>query len=132
MPLNPIDSLGFIPPLGTNAFDDRNNTEWVHEQLWFDDASRNPNLRTNIGFFGDNGMLNEPGRVRTYIGHTRGEYTFRGPIYNDDIMRRALQNIESIWDRSNYNVATQNCQDFSDALRREYFRLGGTVISPTP
>ncbi len=135
----PLDKLGFIPPYGVNdpdgvnVFDDQHNTEWVHEQLWFDDAARNPNLRTNIGFFGDNGMWNKPGRVREDTGHTRGDYTFRGPIYDDDIMRRALRNLEGRWDRSNYNVATENnCQDFSDALRQEYFRLGGTVTLPTP
>ncbi|MFH2059322.1 MAG: hypothetical protein ABIJ59_10530 [Pseudomonadota bacterium] len=90
-------------------------------------------MRTNIGFFGDNGMLNEPGIVREDTGHTRNDYTFRGPIYDDDIIRKALKNLESRWDGSNYNVATDNnCQDFSDALRQEYFRLGGTVILPSP
>jgi len=122
-----LDSLGFIPPLGVNPYDNNNNTEWVHEQLWFDDAATNPNLRTNIGFFGDNGMFNEPGRVRSDIGHNRGEYTFPGPIYDDAIMRQALKNLEKLWDKGNYNVANNNCQNFSDALRQEYFRLGGTA-----
>lgn len=129
----PLDSLGFIPPGGVNAFDDQHNTEWVHEQLWFDDTAENPNLRTNVGFFGDNGMWNEPGKVREDTGHTRGDYTFRGPTYDDEIMRRALGNIEGLWDGSNYNVATENnCQDFSDALRHEYLRLGGIVTWPVP
>ena len=47
----PLEGIGFIPPYGTNSFDNQNNTEWVHEQLWFDDYSKNPNSRTNVGFF---------------------------------------------------------------------------------
>lgn len=31
---------------------------------------------------------------------------------------------------SNYNILFRNCLDFADALKREYFRLGGTVDCP--
>ena len=79
----------------------------------------------NIGFFGDNGNFNKPGVVRPDSGHARGDYIFRGSIYDDAIMRQALQNIEQYWDNSTYNVSGKNCQGFSDALRSEYFRIGG-------
>jgi hypothetical protein len=89
-------------------------------------------LSTNIGFFGDNGMWNKPGSVMEDEGHNRYEYNMRGPIYDDSIMREALKNIRPLWDGGNYNVGTNNCQDFNDALRQEYFRLGGSVTSPVP
>jgi RHS repeat-associated protein len=127
-----LDAIGgFIPPYGTGAYDDEHNTEWVHEQLYFDDVAKNPNLRTNIGFFGDNGFWNKPGTVRPdKDNHNRKEYTFRCQIYDDEIMRKALANVESRWNGSSYNIAFRNCQDFNDALRKEYFRLGGKVTCP--
>lgn len=119
----PLEDLGFIPPLGTNPIDDYFNTEWIHEQLWFDD-NRAP---TNVGFFGDQGLFNRPGAVRedNQSGYNRDDYTFRGPIYDDCIMRRAVENIGGNWNGSNCHVVTRNCQDFNDALRQEYARLGG-------
>ena len=70
--------------------------------------------------------------MREDIGHSRGEYVFRDPIYDDEVLRKALKNIEGLWNGENYNVATDNCQDFSDAIRQEYFNLGGTVTWPLP
>ena len=73
-----------------------------------------------------------PDSAREFTGHSRNKFNMRRPIYNNSIKRKALENIRSNWDGSNYNVGTNNCQDFSDALRQEYFRLGGTVTYPFP
>lgn len=121
-----LDALGFIPYMGTNPGDDERNMEWVHETVWFDDAAQNPNLPASAGFFGDKGMWNEPGTVRSDAGHQRSEYAMEPGIYDDALMRKALANLTR-WNSSRYNVADRNCQDFADALKAEYFSLGGKV-----
>jgi hypothetical protein len=62
--------------------------------------------------------------------HNRNEYIFRGPTYDNEIMRKAAINLQSSW-LLIYDVRFRNCQHFDDALRAEYFRLGG-IAYPAP
>jgi RHS repeat-associated protein len=135
-PLMYVDSLGlarfgFRPLGGDEAYYDSNNTpdgssnhHRAHEQLWFDD---NPN--ENAGFFAGDGDGNGPaicgedGDVRSDGGFNRNDYDFFGPVYDDDIMRQALDNTRNDWNNTTYCVAGRNCQHFSDTLRQEYDRL---------
>jgi hypothetical protein len=76
-------------------------------------------------------MFNVTGTVRAdEEKYKKSDFIFRGPIYDDEIMRKALSNIRGLWNARKYHVANNNCQDFADALRREYSRLGGVVILP--
>ncbi|UAW96913.1 hypothetical protein KEM63_08640 [Halopseudomonas nanhaiensis] len=131
--------LTFLDPLGLARFgfrplegqeqlydapDGSSNHHFAHEQLWFDDI---PN--ENVGFFSGDGegfgpvVCGEFGNVRSDEGHTRDEYDFIGPTYDDDIMRQALNNIRDDWNGSTYCLAGRNCQHFSEALRVEYDRI---------
>lgn len=108
--------------------DGSSNHHTAHEQLWFDD---NPN--ENVGFFAGNGdgfgpsVCGESGNVRSDNGHTRSEYDFFGPGYDDAITREALSNIIGGWDNTPYCLAGRNCQHFADDLRREYDRLSNNI-----
>ena len=130
-PINYYDPFGLAQfgfrPLGDGnevidpVPDGTSNHHRAHEQLWFDDK---PN--DNIGFFAGDGeqagpsICGEEGDVRSDAGHTREQYELFGPIYNDEIMREALNNVRQDWDDGVYCVVGQNCQHFSDALREEY------------
>jgi uncharacterized protein RhaS with RHS repeats len=128
----PLGFLTIIPPTALlNESDDINNIALVHEQLWFDDTTTHPDLLSNVGYFAVNGMFNVTGIVRADEDkYKKSDFIFRGPIFDDEIMRKALSNITGRWDEKKYHVTNNNCQDFSDALRREYSRLGGVVILP--
>jgi RHS repeat-associated protein len=135
-PLSYVDPLGlarfgFRPLGGDEAYynshstpDGSSNHHRAHEQLWFDD---NPN--ENVGFFAGDGNGNGPaicgedGDVRSENGYDRSDYDFFGPVYDDNLMRQASDNIRGDWDNNTYCVAGMNCQHFSDALRQEYDRL---------
>ena len=59
------------------------------------------------------------------------EYHMFGPKYDDKIMRKAIKNLveSGEWkaqgQENGYNVIRHNCQDFAEAARQEYERLGG-------
>lgn len=76
-----------------------------HEQYWFDD-------NTNIGFFDD-------GQVREDIGHSRAEYETFGDIYNDELLRDVIKDIDRGGD---YCLLFNNCHDWADRVREEYER----------
>jgi RHS repeat-associated protein len=108
---------------------------------------------TNIGLLHENGFYDNGGNVGYFpsgIGPDNpaalGNYQRTGPIYNDAIMRQAEQNLrnnghwlpddpnEPWYSNSNpndYDLTLHNCQDFTDALRAEYRRLGGST-TPAP
>jgi RHS repeat-associated protein len=128
---NGLARFGFRPLAGDESYyfshiipDGNGNHHRAHEQLWFDD-----NPRENVGFFAGDGngsglaICGEDGDVRSDRGHGRFEYDFIGPVYDDNLMREALDNIRNSWDSTNYCLAGRNCQHFSDALRDEYSRL---------
>ena len=48
---------------------------------------------------------------------------------DDDIMRQTIGNIEATYRFSgnNYSAFGNNCQDFVDAIKKEYKNLGGEV-----
>jgi RHS repeat-associated protein len=123
--------FGFRPLAGDDIYyishfipDGSGNHHRAHEQLWFDD---NPN--ENVGFFAGDGnaagpaICGEDGDVRIDNGHSRFEYDFIGPVYDDNLMRQALAHIRNNWDDKIYCLAGRNCQHFSDALRKEYSKL---------
>jgi RHS repeat-associated protein len=135
-PLGALDPLGLarfgFRPLGDGSSvltpgqvpDGSSNIHKVHEQLWFDDYASD-----NAGFFAGTGsrpgfsMCGEQGVVRNDEGHSRSQYSFFGPVYDDGRMRQALENIGPNWVDSSYCLVGRNCQDFADALRAEYSRL---------
>jgi len=89
---------------------DQDNLEIAHEQLFFDDQTSPDNL----GFFND-------GEVRpdNPKKHEKSDYEMRDPVYDDKIMRDAVKNVNA----GEYDVLSNNCQDWADAVRREYERL---------
>lgn len=73
----------------------------------------------NIGYYPDGIEFTQ--NIRNYLLSP-----FR---YDDDVMRRAFVNVLATgnWGASRYSKKSHNCQDFSDALKKEYRRLGGQV-----
>ncbi len=108
-----------------------------HEEGFFEDRSHE-----NIGYFGPVDDPLNPG-TKKYVGVVLGqnypvgrenpsEYDIEPWVYDDAIMRQAIQNINisGQFDPQNYKLAGRgknNCQDYASALRKEYKRLGGTV-----
>lgn len=94
------------------------NLGLFHEQIFFDDEK----FPSDQGFF-DGGVRHDD--------IDKSEYHMFGPEYDDKIMRNAIKNlIESgEWkghgQENGYNLFRHNCQDFADAARKEYGRLGG-------
>jgi len=99
-----LTPIAFIPgaviPLKlTNTFPE-------HSHIFFDDGS-------NIGW-GPEGFFCE--------GSDDG-YKYKGTDYNDDLMKKAVDRVKGDWQNTNYNGLTHNCQDFVDAVLKEYEKL---------
>ncbi|MDO6705963.1 hypothetical protein [Photobacterium sp. 1_MG-2023] len=56
------------------------NYHRAHEQLWFDG-----NSMKMLDFFADD--------IRSDDGYNRNDYDFFGPVYDDNLMHQALDNI---------------------------------------
>ena len=107
---NPIN---WIDPSGLFQFGHRplGYAPWVQNFTWFlypkECVDQNPNEKVE----------------------DRSEYTMRGKIYDDVLMRQAEENVNSRWDDKNnpeyegYSNYTHNCQHYCDDLRKEYKRL---------
>jgi len=97
---------------------DFQNTESVHEQLFFEDGQLDPNL----GYFGD-------GKVRPDDPANLSQYKCKSKKYDDDLMRKAVRNVQpkpyNLLGDGGSGANKYNCQDWADAVRREYRRLGG-------
>ena len=39
-------------------------------------------------------------------------------------MREAVKNVGN-WNKDDYDFTTNNCQDYVDTVRKEYYRIGG-------
>jgi RHS repeat-associated protein len=135
-PLTAVDPLGLFQ-FGTRPLEDLDpiqvripgtTTQLFHENGFYSDGS-------NVGFFPEGIRADEP--------HWLDDYTMKGPHYDDALMRQAEQNLRNsgrfkpddpntpFW-RSRpeeYQVLQNNCQDFAEAMRAEYRRLGGRTCS---
>ncbi len=142
------DPVNFVDPWGLFQFGKRPlsgmsntyslgsmNIGLLHEHGFFDNGA-------NVGFF--------PTGIGGDSPVNLDAYTMFGPHYDDNIMLQALINLLSSgrWladgqlcsgnqtagrtksgkttsDSCDYDLLPRNCQDFADALRAEYKRLGG-------
>src|SRR5690606_8461253 len=112
--------LGGLPAAVAKAsqsnIDNALNTELVHEQIFFEDGKP----ESNLGFFGDNGIWNEPGTVGPDDPELLKEYWRSDPrTYDDALMREAVDNVGE----GNYCLIGSNCQDWADKVRWEYEKL---------
>jgi RHS repeat-associated protein len=82
-----------------------------HEHLFYEDQAGG-----NVGSFKDTGIGPDPG----YPGN-RKEYVFIPIHYDDARMRRAQRNVDQGFGQ--YDMWSNNCQNYADQLRREYKRL---------
>jgi RHS repeat-associated protein len=85
----------------SDRFTDKHNLDLMHEQGFFDDGSGD-----NIGFGPEGYMRNE----------NSSRYTMDQNFYDDNLMRQAIKDVAP----GNYNVFTNNCQDYADKLREKY------------
>lgn len=44
--------------------------------------------------------------------------------YDGKTMREAVKNVGN-WNKDDYDFTTNNCQDYVDTVRKEYYRIGG-------
>ncbi|HSB02738.1 MAG TPA: RHS repeat-associated core domain-containing protein [Anaerolineales bacterium] len=109
----PLHGLPWLGPASSNPIDDYFNTEISHEQLFFEDR-KNP---SNIGFFDDGTLKTEPNPTG---------YRNRSSKYDDDIMRKAVQNVElrpyCLLGKPG-STEKFNCQNWASEVRKEYRRL---------
>jgi len=86
-----------------------------HEHGFYQDGSGD-----NVGFFATQYLFG-PGEVRPDFSYpaNRNQYIMDPVFYDDARMRRAQSNVDS----GRYNFLDNNCQHYSDKLRREYRRL---------
>jgi RHS repeat-associated protein len=104
--------FGIKVPMIWSKVDEKLNTVIAHEHYWFDN-------KTNAGY-GKNGMFNED--ITAYE-----DYVFFGDEFDDDIMRIAINNNQ--WKGKDYSILGNqlskgmNCQDWADAVRKEYYRI---------
>jgi len=84
---------------------DRHNLERCHEHGFFEDGSGD-----NRGF-GPEGRFSEDPEGKGY--------KYEDKHYDDDLMRKAMDNIKD----GDYDLLDNNCQDWCDKLRDEYERL---------
>ena len=94
------------------------NLGLFHEHIFFEDGK----TPANIGFF-EKGICKDDDK---YLDN----YHFFGPHYDDDKMRRAYEKVRDSgkWKPKGsgdggYNLLNHNCQDFVDAVMREYGNL---------
>ncbi len=93
-------------PLILNPVDDYHNLELAHEHGFYEDGTKD-----NAGFF-DGSKVKRDENIE--------DYTFaEGIRYDDNLMREAEKNINI----GKYNLIFNNCQDYADKLRSEYWRL---------
>lgn len=118
----PLDGAPMQVPVGTS------NLGVLHEHGFYDSGA-------NIGY-GPSGI--GPDNPKLLDGYTK-----YGPYYDDNTMLQAEQNVrnsgkflpdlnEPWWKNPSpydYDLTLHNCQDFTDALREEYKRLGGTLCN---
>jgi RHS repeat-associated protein len=128
------DPVNFVDPEGLFRFGTRPLSifskkfgPFYHEHGFFDNGA-------DVGYF--------PEGIRGDDSNLLPNYKMLPAHYNDNIMMDALNSLlnsgrwlsdgtnckNKKYDMScDYDLAWDNCQDFSDALRQEYRRLGGTT-----
>ncbi len=79
-----------------------------HEHGFYEDGSGD-----NTGFAQD-GLFDD--------SENADEYQCSNESYDDDIIRKAADNIKDNW-QDGYNVFTNNCQDYITDLLNEYERI---------
>jgi uncharacterized protein RhaS with RHS repeats len=113
----PLSGWQWMGRLSSNPVDNQSNTEVSHEQLFFEDG-KSP---SNVGFF-DDGTLKEETDL--------SGYREKSGNYDDCIMRKAVTKMplrpHCLIGRPGA-IDKFNCQDWVDAVRREYSRLAGDL-----
>ncbi|HSQ97587.1 MAG TPA: DUF637 domain-containing protein, partial [Rickettsiales bacterium] len=95
---------------------DKLNLEYSHEQIFMDDTGE------NIGYFGDG--LFSGGEIRSDKDYLLSTYVRTGDDnYDDDIMRQAIKNVDTTQYLGKYNIITNNCQNYADSVRSEYYKI---------
>jgi RHS repeat-associated protein len=107
-----LSGLPWLGPLSDNALDDAMHTAISHEQLFFEDGMS----PTNIGFFNDSTLKTEPNPQ---------DYHRIPGIYNDCVMRQAVQNVRV----ESYHLIGNNCQDWASSVQDEYKRLMSNPVA---
>jgi len=102
----PLAGMPWLGPFSSNPIDNYFNTEISHEQGFFEDGSGG-----NVGFFNDSKVRSED--------ITGKAYRYDNEHYDDALMREALKNVQN----GKYSWIHNNCQDWAERLRNEYYRL---------
>lgn len=115
------DPINWIDRTGLASIGSRPLNMWVpengvgnmrHDQIWYDDGG----YPSNSGFLDDN-------NIGPDTAYSRSDYSFYRDKnkYNDALMREAERNVQKAWNQD-WGL-WNNCQDYVDAVRREYERL---------
>ncbi|WP_321372504.1 RHS repeat-associated core domain-containing protein [uncultured Desulfuromusa sp.] len=122
----PPGSRNLLPSLGgagmaLNIMLDLVNLGPYHEHGFYEDGTHD-----DVGYFGPDSQGNPRGVMG---GECSDDYSISPWQYDDQIIRKAAQNVNNTgqFDPADYVLWSNNCQDYSSALRDEYKKLGGKV-----
>lgn len=132
-----LDGMSWLAPVFNNRFGDLLNLELRHEHLFFVEGER---VVDNVGYSEKGTRFNEAdfGKpIETLEAMERQGYWFVGRKYDPAIMREALDQQD---DGEYYSVFSNQCQDWTDRLRRRAERIerergvraGGRVARQKP
>jgi RHS repeat-associated protein len=114
--LRPLKNTPWVPGASHNPIDDYLNTEFAHEQLFFEDGK----APSNYGFFDDHDGTN-----RVDSSTLLGQYRKTKTGFNDCVMRIAITKVTpkpysllGIGSTKKYN-----CQDYMEDVRKKYYEL---------
>lgn len=110
-----LKGRSWLAPLLNNRLGDALNLEVIHEHLFFIEGTR---IVDNVGYasWGKRFRESEDGReIRTLGDLPRYGYTLTGRIYDPDVMRQALDQLN---DGYYYSLFSNQCQDWADRLKK--------------
>jgi len=126
-PINAIDPYGLAwlqkRPLDIFYLRSKDPTgKLKHTRFIFDDGSES-------GYYGDSRVKNDPASEKL-----KSKYKNVGEYLQDDILKKAVSNVKPKWDYSKDSIVNEykltdwfgpshNCQDYTDAVLKEYYRL---------
>jgi len=118
-----LDGMSWLAPLVNNRIGDRLNLELRHEQLFFIQGDK---VVEDIGYSEKGQRFSEADMgkpIRSLEDLKRNGYWLVGRAYDPEIMREALKSQQ---DGYYYSLFANQCQDWTDRLRRSAERIEKT------